>query len=511
MARYSLFLGILLLLAGCAEVVPLTGGPSDDRAARPVEGSQIPEQGALHVSQKELRVRFDEYFTLNDPSNTAVMNPNAGKLEVSSSKRDVTIKWDGDLKPNTTYIIQLNGTIRDLNEKNDTIHQFVFSTGDQIDSLRINGLITDGFSNKPGNGYTVGLYDSVKDPYKNPPTYIAKSNDKGEFAFSYLRAGNYQLFAYNDSNKDRLPSVGEDIAYSTDLVASGDSVFAHILSSKPKNPLKQLQVKILNPGTFYAFGKEINESDLTVSSQPVQIIQQYTPDSALVRLPNSANEVYTFIDGKDTITKIVSQKERNRNFFISSKAYKAAWTLGDTLLFETNELIESIDTSLIAVEDKTTIPVDYDFSYSGNQVRIIPKSAISFDLVVNFKMGALKGQSNQNDSIKVELKMYRSSDLSNLKLNVGSLEGRWIIQLMDGSTAVRTFLKTGSDSVINWDNLIPAVYQIRCIKDVNENGRWDAGVWEDRSQPEEVVRFNLKSKLRPNWDIEETLELEPHE
>ncbi|MNK00426.1 hypothetical protein D3C87_182100 [compost metagenome] len=511
MARYSLFLGIFLLLAGCAEIVPLTGGPSDNRAARPVKGSQNPEQGALRVSQNELHVRFDEYFTLNDPSNTAVMNPNAGKLDVTSSKRDLTIKWDGPLKPNTTYIIQLNGTIKDLNEKNDTIHQFVFSTGDQIDSLRINGLITDGFSNKPCNGYTVGLYDSVKDPYKQAPTYIAKSNEKGEFEFSYLRAGNYQLFAYNDSNKDRLPSVGEDIAYSTDLVASGDSVFVHILSSKPKNPLKQLQVKILNPGTFYAFGKEISESNLTISSQPAQIIKQYTPDSALVRLPTIPNDVYKFIDGKDTITKIISQKDRNRNFFISSKAYKAGWTLGDTLLFETNEFIESIDTTLIVVEDKTKLPVNYDFSFSENQVRIIPKTAISFDLVVNFKMGALKGQSNQNDSIKVELKMYRTSDLSNLKLNIESLKGRWIMQLMDGSNPVRTFIKTESDSVVEWNNLIPAVYQIRCIRDLNENGRWDAGVWEDRSQPEEVVRFNLKSKLRPNWDIEETLELEPHE
>ena len=197
--------------------------------------------------------------------------------------------------------------------------------------------------------------------------------------------------------------------------------------------------------------------------------------------------------------------------FQGQNGKKAGWTLGDTLLFETNEFIESIDTTLIEVEDKTKLKVIYDFSFSGNQVRIIPKSAISFDLVVNFKMGALKGEINRNDSIKVELKMYRTSDLSNLKLNIGSLEGRWIIQLMDGSTAVRTFTKTESDSVIDWNNLIPAVYQIRCIKDVNGNGRWDAGIWEDRSQPEEVVRFNLKSKLRPNWDIEETLELKPNE
>jgi uncharacterized protein (DUF2141 family) len=511
MARYSLFLGTLLLLFGCAEIVPLTGGPSDNQAALPVDGTQNPEQGALQVNQNELNVKFNEYFTLNDPANTVVMNPNAGKLEVTSNKRDLSIKWDGPLQPNTTYIIQMNGTIRDLNEKNDTIHQFVFSTGNQIDSLKIRGVVTDGFSNKPSTAFTVGLYDSIKNPYKDAPAYICKSNDKGEFEFSYLKPGQYQLFAFLDSNKDRMPSIGEDIAYSSKLISSKDSTFSHILASKPKSPLKQLQVKILNPGTFYASGKEINESALSINSQPVQLIKRFASDSVLFALPGSSDDVYTFIDGTDTITKIISQKDRNKNFSVLNKVHKSAWTLGDTLLFETNELIDNIDTSLIIVEDKTKLRMKYDFLFSGNQVRIIPKTAISFDLIVNFKMGALKGKTNVNDSIKVELKTYRTSDLSNLKLNIESLKGRWIIQLMDGTTAIRTFLKTDADSIINWTNLIPAVYQIRCIKDVNGNGKWDAGNWALKSQPEQVVRFELKSKLRPNWDIEETLDLEANE
>lgn len=511
MGRYSLFLGLLLFLAGCAEVVPLTGGPADERAAVPVEGTQNPEQGALHVNQNELTVKFNEFFTLNDPANTAVMNPNAGKLDVTSSKRDLTIKWDGALKPNTTYIIQLNGTIKDLNEKNDTIHQFVFSTGDQIDSLKISGIITDGFSNKPSNAFTIGLYDSLKDPYKEAPAYICKSNTKGEFEFTYLKEGEYQLFAFLDSNKDRQPSIGEEIAYTSKFISSGDSTFAHILAYKPKSPLKQLQVKILNPGTFYAYGKEIDESNPTINSQPIRIINRYAPDSVLAELPSVSNDIYTFISGTDTITKIIPLKDRGKNFSVSGKIYKNSWLLGDTLLFETNEFINEVDTSLISVEDKTKIKIAYDYTFSGNQVRIIPKTATAFELIVNFKMGALKGLTNKNDSVKVELKTFRTSDLSNLKLNVENLKGRWVVQLMDGAVPIRTFQKTESDTVINWVNLIPAVYQVRCIRDVNGNGKWDAGNWEQKTQPEEVVRFDIKSKLRPNWDIEETLELKPNE
>ncbi|MDR0802685.1 Ig-like domain-containing protein [Fluviicola sp.] len=512
MARYSLFLGIILfLLYGCAEIIPLTGGPTDNRATRPVPGTQKPEQGALHVNQQELRVRFDEYFTLNDPANTVIMNPNAGKLEITSSKRNMTIKWDGVLKPNTTYIIQLNGTVKDLNEKNDTIHQFVFSTGDRIDSLKIKGVITDGFSNKPCNGFTVGLYDSVNDPYKEDPVYICKSGTRGEFEFSYLKAGKYQLFAYLDSNKNRLPSVNEDIAYTSKLISSSDTTLFHLLASKQKNPVRQLQIKLANPGIAYAYGKEINETQLIINMQPIQVITRFETDSVLLALPVAENDVYTFTDGTDTITKIIPLKERKKNFPILNKVYKNSWSLGDTLLFETNELIESIDTSLIVAEDKIKAKMNYNYVLSGNQLRIIPLTNTSSDLSINFKSGALKGKSNQNDSIKVELKTLRMSDLSSLKLNVTSLKGDWIIQLMDGTTAVRTFFKTENDSVVFWEKIIPAVYQIRCIRDVNQNRKWDTGNWKEKSQPEQVVRFDLKSKLRPNWDIEETLELNPNE
>ncbi|AEA43216.1 Ig-like domain-containing protein [Fluviicola taffensis] len=511
MARYSLFLGTILLLAGCAEIVPLTGGPTDTRAALPVSNSQIPEQGALHVSQNELTVRFDEFFTLNDPTNTAVMNPNAGKLEVTSKKRDLTIKWDGTLQPNTTYIIQLNGTIKDLNEKNDTIHQFVFSTGNQIDSLKVSGMITDGFTNKPGSSYSVGLYPADSDPYKNPPMYICKSDAKGAFEFNYLKQGNFQLFAYLDANKDRLPTIGEDIAYTSTLVTSADSSYAHILSSKPKVLSTKMQIKIANPGVATLFGKEIKESLIKLNGESINLIKQYSIDSALIALPIVENDIYTFVVEQDTITKILPIKDRNKNFSIINKVYKSSWLLGDTLLFQTNERIDKIDTSLIILEDKTKLKVNYNYLLEGNLIKLIPTTEISFDLIVQFKSGALKGISNQNDSIKLEIKTFHPSDLSNLKLGIESLKGKWIIQLMEGNNPIRTFQKSETDTVVEWNNLIPVVYQIRCIRDINGNGKWDAGNWIEKSQPEEVVRFDIKSKLRPNWDIEEVLKLDLNE
>jgi hypothetical protein len=511
MARYSLFLGLLFFIVGCAEIVPLTGGPADTRAALPVPNSQNPEQGALQVNQNELTVRFDEFFTLNDPSNTAVMNPNAGKLEVTSKKRDVSIKWDGTLQPNTTYIIQLNGTIKDLNEKNDTIHQFVFSTGDQIDSLKVSGMITDGFTNKPGNAYSVGLYPESSDPYKNAPMYICKSDAKGAFEFNYLQAGTYQLFAYLDTNKDRLPSSGESIAFTSSLVTSADSSYAHILASKPVVPSTKMQIKITNPGVATLSGKAVQESSIKLNGESIRLIKRYTPDSVLIALPSVENDIYTFIDEQDTITKILPIKERNQNFSIINKVYKSSWLLGDTLLFQTNERIDKIDTSLIVLEDKMKLKVPYNYVLEENLIKIIPTAEISFDLIVQFKSGALKGLTNENDSIKAELKTFHTSDLSNLKLDIAKLKGKWVIQLMEGTNAIRTFLKSETDTVVQWNNVIPIVYQIRCIRDVNGNGKWDTGNWTEKSQPEEVVRFDLKSKLRPNWDIEEVLVLDTDE
>ena len=70
----------------------------------------------------------------------------------------MTIELNNELLPNTTYTISFNHAVQDITEKNDSIFQFVFSTGDYIDSLSVEGRATAAFTNIPEKGFLVALY-----------------------------------------------------------------------------------------------------------------------------------------------------------------------------------------------------------------------------------------------------------------------------------------------------------------------------------------------------------------
>jgi hypothetical protein len=55
---------------------------------------------------------------------------------------------------------------------------------------------------------------------------------------------------------------------------------------------------------------------------------------------------------------------------------------------------------------------------------------------------------------------------------------------------------------------LPNDYQIRYVKDVNNNGKWDAGNYLEKRQPEQVVYLKEVLSLRANWDLIETLTIE---
>jgi uncharacterized protein (DUF2141 family) len=79
---------------------------------------------------------------------------------------------------------------------------------------------------------------------------------------------------------------------------------------------------------------------------------------------------------------------------------------------------------------------------------------------------------------------------------------------MDGPKFIQSAYKSNSDILVSWKNLLPGNYAVLCIEDLDLDKKWSRGDYSTKKQPERVVRFQLKSKLRPNWDIEEKLVLD---
>lgn len=246
LARYFSFLIATILLSGCADIIPLTGGESDVIAPKPLK--TLPESGQTSIQPNEIVIVFDEYVVLKEPETTITMSPEVGALKSELNKRALTVSWDASLLPYTTYILNINGAIKDLNENNDTIFQVVFSTGPFIDSLSHKGQITSAYSGEFIQNATICLFPKDSLPYVNKPTYLTRSDRFGNYQFDYLKNGEYTIFAFQDANRDQKIDPTENVAFQTELIQTSDTLPSALRIFKPKKTTNRFKVSIEKPG-----------------------------------------------------------------------------------------------------------------------------------------------------------------------------------------------------------------------------------------------------------------------
>ena len=511
MARISLFLTLFtaLFLASCADIIPLTGGEEDFYAPKPT--NQTPEQGATQFSGNQVSLTFDEYFNLNDVNNTITMNPSVGKLTTERKNRTLTISWEESLLPNTTYILLLNGAIRDLNEGNDSIMQVVFATGTVIDSLKYKGKVVNAYSNQVVNGVSVGLYPPGSDPYSAKPLYATRSTIKGEFQFSYLKEVQLDLFAFLDKNKDQLPQVDEVVGFSNESISFSDTTPVVLKMYSPEPIRSKLKVDFLPPGLLRIYNvPEIDETQLRVNGSEVERIQTFSNDSLLVTFPMSNGASYEFVYGEDTIPKSLQVTERMIPLQIKPVNPTTNWKAGESLFFQVNDITQNVELAAISVRSVKGNPIEFSvISGAKNEWGILPNPKTDQSFSIHFDPAAIQGTISPSDSVTFQYKTLLTADLSSLKINADSLKGQWIVQLIQNEKTVYSAIKKNGASFVLFNQIIPGQYSVRCIRDTNQNGRWDAGNYATKTQPEEVLHYTLTQKLRANWDVEETLKFKP--
>ena len=138
-----------LMLLSCAQVGEISGGEKDEVAPIPVAGKTIPGNESINFKGKSVKITFDEYVQLNNPQQTVIFIPNHATPKTTLTKKTVEISWEETLEENTTYVIYLNRTVKDLSENNDSLMYYVFSTGETLDSLQYSVRATDAWTNQP--------------------------------------------------------------------------------------------------------------------------------------------------------------------------------------------------------------------------------------------------------------------------------------------------------------------------------------------------------------------------
>lgn len=208
------------ILAACANIGHPEGGPRDETPPAYVGSS--PRIGQLNVKSDRITIDFNENISLDDPSNKIVISPAQRTApKISSNGRRVTIELRDSLLPNTTYTIDLADAVKDLNEGNVLDGLAIdFSTGSDIDSLRISGFVCEARTLEPAQGIIVGAHSVLADTAitRIPFIRIAKTNQYGQFTLRNLKSGHYRLFALADGNRDYKWDRSENVAFYGDII-----------------------------------------------------------------------------------------------------------------------------------------------------------------------------------------------------------------------------------------------------------------------------------------------------
>ena len=215
--KYTWFFAVILFCWSCAQQGSPSGGPRDLDPPVPIETN--PPNYSTRFEAKKIYITFDEYIVLDNVNQQLIVSPPMEeKPEVKLKKKTLIIEFEETLKTNTTYTFNFGDAIKDLHEGNKLQnYEYVFSTGDVLDSLSVRGILKYAENLDPPNEpLSIMLYSDLRDsvPLTDIPLYIGRSNDSGVFCVNNLRPDIYKVFALKDANNNFLFDLPtEEIAF----------------------------------------------------------------------------------------------------------------------------------------------------------------------------------------------------------------------------------------------------------------------------------------------------------
>ena len=509
---FRLFIALALFVSSCAQVGTITGGEKDTVAPNAIATN--PPNGTVGFNQSSFTMDFDEFVQLNSPQQTMSIVPGGIKLDAKLNKKQVTVTLDGNLLPATTYVVSFNGTIKDVTEGNDSLLQYVFSTGTSIDSAELYVRISDAWTLAPLDKITVGLFT---DTNEISPYYFAKSGKDGFARFRYLRNGTYRLRAFEDVNGDVSIQPYERCGFTTDAVVVEAGVL-DTLSLRVFSPLSTRKVNTFKTAGINRFVVGANfslvDAQLVLNGSPVspENRSQITEDSVYVYGAFSdlteANLVVLKDSFVDTLKTRITPKDKAFPLRVMSDKKGGMLAPIDTLSYSVNGKITALDSAFILVKnavDSSFVPFDLTFR-GANQFYIVPKTKIQKGVVI-LKKGAMNCGSTMNmDSTSFTFQYGALEDFGVLDAVLNDFSGSFILQLKRGNDLVSERICSGGTTV-HYEHLEPAEYTFVLIEDLDGNGKWTTGNLSQGIQPEMVYRFSQATKVRANWDV--SVELRP--
>ena len=546
---------IILFAIACATIVSPTGGPKDVTPPKMI--SSQPINFSTNFKGNKLILTFDEYVDLKTPEKFMLISPPLSKVpNIKFKGRDVVIKLEDSLRSNTTYNFYFGDAIVDITESNPNKNfNFAFSTGPEIDSLSLSGIVTDAFTRLPVKEALVMLYSDFTDslPMKQIPTYVSRTNDKGYFRLNSLASGKYRAVALVDKNSDYIYNLpGELIGFSSDSVQPYFSAvdMNDTTVVKTDSVLRKLVTIDLFPEPDSV--QRILKSVIAAKNR-LAIAFRYptvTPGLRTLNLPDSLPWALTewnrtndtlnawLLNQPDTLKLEVSDHGIVIDTVNISTALKVigkvrgsapadhlqySTSLAGRLLGYNKPLIltfsnpvKEYDLTLLQLTIKTTkdtttvtpaakfsdsihrhLEVNYKWNTTDNYDLYLPKGSFT-----DF-------YSDTCDSTHVAFQMKPVDEYGQFALLVSRQDASFplILQLLTEKGAVVDQRIITNEKRIDFGLLAPAKYGLKAIEDVNSNGKWDTGELIKKIQPEKVLIHPKIFEVKSNWELEENWDL----
>ena len=202
----------------CANTTtPPSGGAKD--TIPPVITEIYPALGQVNipVNKTKLVLEFNEYVTVKDGKSIFLSPPLEKAPKYKLKGKGVVITFESDLDSNRTYTLDVTNAIADNNEGNMFPgFTLVFSTGSEIDSMMVTGIVQDCNNLEPLKGATVMLYKDQADSaiFLQRPDAAVKTDKWGFFCLRNIQDTVYRMYAIIDeNNNNKYDPDAEKIAF----------------------------------------------------------------------------------------------------------------------------------------------------------------------------------------------------------------------------------------------------------------------------------------------------------
>ena len=454
----------ILVLGGCANQIPPTGGDRD--SLPPILVRVTPPDSSMNFANKTITFTFDEFIEdvqQQNPFQNIIISPNPTTPPVVESRlRTMTVKLRDTLEANTTYYFNFGDVIKDVNERNILNNfSYIFSTGNTIDSLQLAGRVLSAETGEIDSTLVVMLFRNGEDSaiMKERPRYLTKVDGKGNFRFMYLPSGTYYIYAVKDNNGQRTYSAVQPFAFADSAV-----------EIRPNSP----------PVILYAFSEK-KDQPLTLTPGGSGINRSGRSDDRRLRFTSTLNN-----NTQDLLGEFALNFERPIRNLDTTK-----------LQLSTDSTFNSIRSrwELDSLNKRLTLKINWQ-----------PGMRYNLILDKDFAEDTLGRKLLKTDTISFTTK--QQADYGSIKVVFPNIDltQNPVLQFSQNGRIVNTFPINGPEIYQQLFN--PGEYDLSLLYDKNKNGRWDPGqFFGARRQPELVRPLNKKVTIRPNWDNEFEIKL----